>query len=98
MGEALRRALLTGVQVVQLSAGFCILGLKVLMCFRLWKSKVVNNHPVVPVILFCGVSRWLRYRRWCDRIILKAEAICFLSLRRKKKRKKKKRRNSLEVD
>lgn len=86
MGEALRRALLTGVQVVQLSAGFCILGLKVLMCFRLWKSKVVNNHPVVPVILFCGVSRWLRYRRWCDRIILKAEAICFLSLRRKKKR------------
>lgn len=95
MGEALRRALLTGVQVVQLSAGFCILGLKVLMCFRLWKSKVVNNHPVVPVILFCGVSRWLRYRRWCDRIILKAEAICFLSLRRKKK---KKRRNSLEVD
>lgn len=93
MGEALRRAVPTGVQVVQLSAGFCILGLKVSMCFCLWKSKVVNSHPVVPVILFCGVSRWLRYRRWCDRIILKAEAICFLSLRRKKKK-----RNSLEVD
>lgn len=87
MGETLRRAVPTGIQVVQISAGFCILGLKVSMCVLLWKSEVVNNHPVVPVILFRGVSRWLRYRRWCDRIILKAEAICFLSLRKKKKKK-----------
>lgn len=58
MREALRRKILTGMQVVQISAGFCILRLEVLTHFLQWKSEVIKKHPLV-LVMICEVSRWL---------------------------------------
>lgn len=58
VGESLRKKILTGIQVVQISAGFCILRLEVLTRFLQWQSEVIKKHFLV-LIMICGVSRWL---------------------------------------
>lgn len=54
-------------QVVQISAGFCILRLEVLTHFLQWKSEVIKKHPLV-LVMICEVSRWLwlQQKVWQD--------------------------------